>query len=175
MHDPEARLSDADLPAVSRRGPDEGPEPVVIGPVEASREGARRATARHRMDALLGASGLPVAAALGLVATLGLASLLGERVRSAVLVEVETTPPGPLSFHDAPEEAARFFALRDTVTVRVPRDMTVSDFLALYHLETNAGARAALREQLGAAAADDPLREGDRVRLPLTLSRPREP
>ena len=81
---------------------------------------------------------------------LGLASLVGPKTRSALLIEVETVPRSDLSFRDSPAEATRFFAVRDTVTVVVPRDMTVGAFLALYHLETSAPARAALSEQLGA-------------------------
>jgi hypothetical protein len=103
---------------------------------------------------------------------LGVAALLGEGFREAVLIEVETSPVGAVpSYSDAPREAARFFAQRDTLTVQVRRDMRVADFLALYHLENNEAARAALRDQLGATSASDLLREGDRVTLPLTLRR----
>lgn len=108
----------------------------------------------------------------GLIAVLGVASLVGEGVRSAVLVEVDRSPVGSQpSYSDAPAEAAAFFARRDTVRVRVPRDMTVGEFLALYHLETNTAARTALRDQLGAVADGDVLREGDRVTLTLTVPR----
>jgi hypothetical protein len=101
------------------------------------------------------------------------ASLLGEDVRNAVLVEVDRGLAGSeVSYSDAPAEAALFFAERDSVTVRVPRDMTAGEFLALYHLETNASARGALRDQLGVLSDTDPLREGDRVTLDLTLTRP---
>lgn len=108
----------------------------------------------------------------GLILSLGLAALLGDGVRRAVLVEVERSPLGSRpSYTDAPAEAAAFFARRDTVRARVPRDMTVGDFLALYHLETNAAARAALRDQLGAGADGDVLREGDEVTLTVTVPR----
>jgi hypothetical protein len=111
--------------------------------------------------------------ALGLITALGLSALLGEGFREAVLVEVDVSPAGAEpTFSDAPLEAARFFADRDTVTVSIPRDMTVSEFLALYHLENNEAARTAIREQVGAASPGDLLREGDRVTVPLTLRRP---
>jgi hypothetical protein len=110
---------------------------------------------------------------IGVVLFLGLASLLGAGIRRAVLINVDVSPAGSEpAFTDAPEEAARFFADRDSVTVRIPWDMTVADFLGLYHLETNPSARAALRNQLGAVADSDILREGDRVTVNLTATRP---
>lgn len=124
------------------------------------------------------ASGGPVGAvavgllAGGLIVALGLATLLGDGVRRSLLVEVDRRPrDSEPSYSDAPSEAAAFFARRDTVRVRIPRDMTVADFLGLYHLETNAAARAALRIQLGASAGGDLLREGDTVTLTVTLPR----
>lgn len=114
-----------------------------------------------------------LALAVGSMTTLGLAALLGEDLRTAVLVEVDRELAGSeVSYSDAPAEAARFFAERDSVQVRVPRDMSVAAFLSLYHLETNASARAALRDQLGAVADEDVLREGDVVSFDLTLTRP---
>ena len=111
--------------------------------------------------------------AAGLLVSLGMASLLGSTVRKAVLIELDTSPVGSEpSLSDAPDEAARFFADRDTVLVRIPWDMTVADFLGLYHLETNPRARAALRDQLGASSDADVLREGDAVSLTLTVTRP---
>lgn len=110
---------------------------------------------------------------VGLLTSLGMASLLGGAVRRAVLVELETSPVGAEpALSDAPEEAARFFSERDTVRVLVPWDMNVSEFLGLYHLETNPSARAALRDQLGASSDADILREGDEVSLTLTVTRP---
>lgn len=110
--------------------------------------------------------------AAGLLLVLGLSALGGEAVRNALLVEVDHGLTGSEpTYSDAPAEAASFFADRDSVTVRVPWDMSVGEFLALYHLETNPSARAALRDQLGALADGDPLREGDRVTLRLTLGR----
>lgn len=121
---------------------------------------------------LLRVVGVLAALALGLVTALGVATLLGEDFREALLVEIDTDPAGAeLAYSDAPREAARFFEDRDTVSVRVARDMTVADFLELYHLQNSAAARDALREQLGAVAPEDLLREGDRVTLPLTLRR----
>lgn len=145
--------ADADLPAVVPPGkPDSAPP--RSGPP------------------LLRVAGVVLTAALAVATALGVAALLGEGFRGAVLVEVETGPAGSLpAYSDVPAEATRFFADRDTVAVRVPRDMTVADFLALYHLENNRAAREALRDQLGAAAPSDRLREGDRVTLPLTLRR----
>jgi len=164
-------VADADLPTVSSPGVerDERALPGSARPAADGEPAGARGGRRGRLAAL----GLPVAALLGLVAALGVASLVGDEVRSALLVEVETEPVAELSYRDAPEEAARFFAERDTVTVAVPRDMSVADFLALYHLETNPAAREALRDQLGAVSDADPLREGDQLTLPLTPSRPR--
>jgi hypothetical protein len=111
--------------------------------------------------------------AVGLLVVLGLAALVGEDVRNAVLVEVDRGLAGSeVSYSDAPAEAALFFAERDSVTIRVPWEMTAGEFLALYHLETNASARGALRDQLGVSSDTDPLRAGDRVTLALTLTRP---
>lgn len=115
-----------------------------------------------------------LACALLALAVPGLAALLGEGFREAVLVEVEVDPASSEpAWSDAPMEAARFFAERDTLTVVVPRDMTLARFLALHHLETHSGAREAIREQLGLSESSDLLREGDRVTLPLTLRRER--
>lgn len=147
-------MSDSHLPTVS------GPAPA-----EPSRRGPGVPAGRL--------AGLVVVLSAGILGVLGLAALAGEAVRNAVLVEVDRSLAGSeVAYSDAPAEAAAFFDARDTVVVRISRDMTVGEFLALYHLETNASARAALRDQLGAAAEDDLLREGDRVRLNLTLTRP---
>jgi hypothetical protein len=112
--------------------------------------------------------------ALALVVVLGLAALLGDHVRGAVLIADRNAPPAPaLTYTDAPQSAA-FFEARDSVTVRIPWDMTVSEFLSLYHLENNAAARAALARDLGASARDDLLREGDEVSFRLTARRANE-
>ncbi|HZD05118.1 MAG TPA: hypothetical protein VE173_09370 [Longimicrobiales bacterium] len=141
--------------------------PAGEGPGD-SAEGSPSVTA-HRVVGVLGGAAMLTG---GLILALGLASLLGDPVRDAVLVEVERSPLGSRpSYSDAPREAAAFFARRDTVRVRMPRDMTVGDFLGLYHLETNVAARAALRDQLGAVAEDDLLREGDQVTITITVAR----
>lgn len=130
---------------------------------------------RHRRPARPRPAALAVGAALlagGLILALGVAALVGDAVRRAVLVEVDRSPRGAQpSYSDAPAEAAAFFARRDTVRVRVPRDMTLAAFLSLYHLETNLSARDALREQLGVVAEGDVLREGERVTLTITVPR----
>ena len=166
-------MPDADLPAVSSHAP--GASPALPGRPATGGGGLPVDGRPSRAHRILRGAGLPAAVLVGLVATLGLASLVGDAVRSAVLVEVETEAPTSLSVRDAPEEATRFFARRDTVTVTVPRDMTVAELLALYHLETSTAAREALRDQLGAGGEADRLREGDRVTFPLTLARPRSP
>lgn len=177
-------MADRQLPAVPipAAGAGSGAPGTRVSPVgESATEGGRAgpapgspgpsdADARHgRPMRLLGGV---VLLAAGLILALGLASLLGDPIRDAVLVQVDRSPVGSQpSYSDAPREAATFFARRDTVRVRVPRDMTVSEFLGLYHLETNAAARAALRDQLGAVADGDLLREGDRVTITVTVSR----
>lgn len=117
------------------------------------------------------AVGVVAASALAFTVVLGLAALLGERARDYALIADRAAPPATaLSFTDAPQSAA-FFGDRDSVRVRVPRDMTVAEFLGLYHLETNQSARAALERQLGVAEPDDPLQEGDEVTFALTARR----
>lgn len=112
-----------------------------------------------------------VAAGIGLVVAQGLASVVGDWARRGALVSVRTDPAGSVPrYSDATAGAAAFFAERDTVAVHIPYDMTVEHFLSLYHQVNNAGARRALREQLGAANDSDWLRAGDRVTVPLTVS-----
>jgi hypothetical protein len=101
----------------------------------------------------------------------GLASLTGEPLRGSALVATDAAlPDAALTYSDAPE-AGRFFDARDTVTVSVPWSMSVTEFLALYHLENNADARTALRDQLGANAGDR-LEKGAQVSFRLTERRP---
>lgn len=168
-------MSDARLPMVAKTG--------LVSPSEKEREGESAADSDARGGSpgdgsgdpgrtvrILATGGLVMA---GLVVVLGVASLVGEPVRNAVFVETDVSPVGSeLSWSDAPAEAARFFSDRDSVRVRVPWDMSVSEFLSLYHLETNPSAREALRDQLGASAPEDPLREGDEVTFTLTQPRP---
>lgn len=109
--------------------------------------------------------------ALSVTVVLGLATLLGARLRDhGLIADRAAAAPTSLSFTDAPRSAA-FFEARDSVTVRVPWDMTLGEFLSLYHLENNAGARAALQRRLGVAASDDVLREGEEVSFGLTARR----
>lgn len=112
-----------------------------------------------------------VALGIGVVISQGLARLAGDWVRRGALLSVETSPAGSVpEYSDATAGAAAFFAARDTVQLRVPYDMRVSEFLSLYHQVNNPGARAALRDQLGVSRGDDLLHEGERVRIPLTVS-----
>lgn len=144
-------------------------EPIGSGAGDGSGAEGPRRPARPTLAALAVGSAL---LAGGLILALGVAALVGDAVRGAVLVEVDRSPRSAQPSHsDAPAEAAAFFARRDTVQVRVPRDMTLADFLSLYHLETNLSARAALREQLGVVAEGDVLREGERVTLTITVPR----
>jgi uncharacterized membrane protein len=111
--------------------------------------------------------------AVALTAVLGLQKLLGDTVRDAALIEVPATAPdAALTYTDAPDGEV-FFADRDSVTVRIPWDMTVGDFLSLYHLENNASARTALAEQLSARGDEARLKKGDEVGFRLTIGRGR--
>ena len=106
---------------------------------------------------------------LGLVVVLGAAAALGEPVRRAALLSLDEEPPAdPLPLSDTAPEAAAFFLERDSVTVRVPWDMTVAELLTLYHLENNASARQALRDRFGAVEATDRLVEGAELSFVLT-------
>lgn len=181
-HGADVRVADRHLPTVpppTSPGLDRPPgtDPARPGDGAASgrrggddREGAGRSRRAPRWVGRFVVTAVVLAG--GLILTLGLASLVGDAVREAVLVEVDASPVGSQpSYSDAPAEAATFFARRDSVEVRVPRDMTLADFLGLYHLETSTAARDALREQLGVVADDDVLREGDRVTLTITVPR----
>lgn len=165
---------DAEHPAIPASSGTGGAAPVraggngLAGPAPGSPRVGVEPVPWRRVLAVLLACGLLA------LAVPGLAALLGEGFREAVLVEVEVDPTASEpTWSDAPMEAARFFAQRDTLTVVVPRDMTLARFLALHHLETHTGAREAIREQLGLTEPSDLLREGDRVTLPLTLRRER--
>lgn len=70
---------------------------------------------------------------------------------------------------DAREEGDRFFAQRDSVLIRIPADMTVGEFVRLYHLRNTRGVREALQTQLGAFDDSDPLRKGGEIQLHLTV------
>ena len=108
-------------------------------------------------------------AVLVAVVVFGVAALLGEPVRRAAILSLDDAPPNePLRLSDASPEAAAFFLERDSVEVIVPWDMTVSELLALYHLDNNASARKALEEQLGATEGTDPVRQGDAFSFVLT-------
>lgn len=103
------------------------------------------------------------------VVLLGAARLWGPWLRDATLLSFETSPVESFpAYSDAPAAATGFFEGRDSAAVTVSRDMTLSEFLALYHLSNNQAARAALRDQLGVEAEGDELREGTRVVLPLS-------
>lgn len=111
-----------------------------------------------------------VAAALAaLTIALGVSRLAGATARDGALVLAEAPlPEDGLTYSDAPD-AGRFFDARDTVTVSVPWPMTVAEFLSVYHLENNADARRALREQLGAESDAHPLARGAEVTFHLTV------
>jgi hypothetical protein len=109
--------------------------------------------------------------ALVLTAVFGIATLIGSPVRTAALITDPTAEPAAtLRYTEAPQSAS-FFDDRDSVNVRVPWDMTVGEFLSLYHLENNADARASLERQLGVSRAEDLLKEGDEVAFRLTATR----
>jgi hypothetical protein len=130
------------------------------------------ATPDRRSNAIAVAAAAAVVA-VALTAVLGLQTLLGDTVRDAALIEVAASAPDAvLAYTDAPD-GELFFADRDSVTVRVPWDMTVGDFLSLYHLENNASARTALAEQLNARGDEARLKKGDEVGFRLTIGRGR--
>ncbi len=129
---------------------------------------ADRLRLQSRILFLAGALAFSVLALLGVF---GLAKLLGVPVRRAAFIaDRASAPAAELRYTEAPQSAA-FFEDRDSVTVRVPWDMSVGEFLSLYHLENNASARAALERQLGASRIKDPLREGDEISFRLTATR----
>jgi hypothetical protein len=85
---------------------------------------------------------------------------------------IEEPAWAPAANREAPEareEGDRFFAQRDWVLIRVPTDMTVGEFVRLYHLRNTRGVREALQAQLGAFNDSDPIRKGAEVRLHLTV------
>jgi hypothetical protein len=129
---------------------------------------ASPATARRTRIAVL-AIAWSAAVLAALTVALGVSRLFGEAAREGALVLAEAPIPGDgLTFSDAPD-AGRFFDARDTVTVTVPWPMTAAEFLSVYHLENNADARRALREQLGAESDAHPLAAGAAVTFHLTV------
>lgn len=126
------------------------------------------APASRGMRALRG--GLLVGAAL-LVPPV-VEATLGDRLRNALLIDVRTSGAGSVpAFEDDPAESTAFFAARDTVAFTLEESVSVGELLSLYHLATNAAARAALREQHGVRGDDDVLPAGARIVLPLTSAR----
>ena len=106
---------------------------------------------------------------LGFVVVLGAAAAIGEPVRRAALLSLDDEPPvESLPLSDTSPEASSFFLERDSVTLRVPWDMTVAELLTLYHLENNTSARQALRDRFGAVEAGDRLQEGSELSFVLT-------
>jgi hypothetical protein len=104
-----------------------------------------------------------------LVVLLGVARLWGPGLRESALLSFDESARGSFpSYSDAPTAATMFFETRDSALVTVPRDMSVGEFLALYHLSNHDGVRAALRDQHGVVADGDELRRGTQVRLPLS-------
>ena len=108
-------------------------------------------------------------AALSAAVVFGVAALVGDPVRKAAVLSLDDDPPDQiLQLSDASAGSAAFFAERDSVLVTVPWDMTVGELLALYHLDNNASARAALETQLGVAEGTDPLERGQALTFALT-------
>lgn len=144
----------------------------IVRSPQASPPSVPEPRARHAMPASLRAAVPLLVLALAIVGALGVARGLGDGARRALLIETRTVPPeGALEFSDSPAEATRFFAERDEVTIRIPRDMLVAELLALYHLGNRADVRAALSEQLNASRDDDLLREGEELTIRLTPAR----
>lgn len=89
--------------------------------------------------------------------------------RELMIEEPGWAPAANREAPEAREEGDTFFAQRDSVLVRVPADMTVGEFVRLYHLRNTRGVREALQAQLGAFNDSDPIRKGVEVRLHLTV------
>lgn len=144
------------------------PETEVRLPPGRSAPAERRTEGLRGLRVLRGA--LLVAAAL-LVPPLA-ESVIGDRLREALLIDVRTSGAGSVpAFEDDPAGATAFFAGRDTVAFSLRAATTVAELLSLYHLSTSEAARAALREQHGVVGDDDVLPAGARVVLPLTAAR----
>jgi hypothetical protein len=85
---------------------------------------------------------------------------------------IEEPAWAPAANHEAPdarEESDRFFSQRDSVLIRVPSNMTVGEFIRLYHLRNTRGVHDALRAQLGVFQDSDPIRKDAEIRLHLTV------
>jgi len=128
----------------------------------------RPGSRRVRWPVVAGALALAVAAS-SLV--LGLDRLLGPGTRHAGLLLADASAPATApDFNELPRGGA-FFQDRDSITVTVPRAMTVAEFLSLYHLENHRAVRAALSSQAGATEWNDVIEEGARVSFRLTRGR----
>lgn len=141
---------------------------------EVRRPPARRlvsAEGRTRWDGLRVLRGALLVAAALLVPPLA-ESVIGDRLREALLIDVRTSGAGSIpAFEDDPAGATAFFAGRDTVEFSLRAPTTVAELLSLYHLSTSEAARAALREQHGVLGDDDVLPAGAHIVLPLTAAR----
>ncbi len=108
-------------------------------------------------------------AALSAAVVFGVAALAGDPVRKAAGLSLEEDPPDQsLRLSEASGGSGARFAERGSGLGTVPWDMTVGELLALYHLDNNASARAALETQLGVAEGTDALERGQAFTFALT-------
>lgn len=141
----------------------------TTAPPDATQTDGSPPGARVQPSSVASRTGVGVALTGILLLSLVLAAALGDSVRSAGLIITATDADSTsLEFADAPEEARAFFRSRDRLVIRVPRSMTRSEFITMYHLENAQGATEAL-DRLGARAPLDLLNEGDTVSIPLLI------
>ena len=106
---------------------------------------------------------------VGVLVAYVVVTFLAQPLRDSLMIE---TPRAPAKAAEAPgarAESDRFLANRDTVVVRVPRAMSVGEFLDLYHLRNTRGIREALQRQAGVQGDAAILPADKELRLHLTV------
>jgi hypothetical protein len=89
--------------------------------------------------------------------------------RDALMIETPRAPEAASKAPGARAESDRFLSNRDTVVVRVPRAMSVGEFLDVYHLRNTRGIREALQRQAGVHDDTGLLSKDKELRLHLTV------
>lgn len=138
--------------------------PVLNPAADRADEGAR-----HRIisDPAAWKVLLPLGAAVGAIL---LVRLLGEPIRRSVLIETPRAVPTEVREPaDTREEGDRFLTQRDSVYVQLGRDISVGEFLDLYHLRNTRDIRAALKRQANVSNDSELLKKGTELRLHLTV------
>lgn len=110
-----------------------------------------------------------VIACAGILVAYVAAVFLALPVRDAWMIETPRPPARAAEAPGAREESDRFLANRDTVVLRVPRAMSVGEFLDLYHLRNTRGIREALKRQAGVQGDAAMLPKDRELRLHLTV------